>query len=305
MLQYRQASHWLLMQQKPQPLWVSHSSIGDFLSCPRAYYIRHIYRNPVTKNKVNIINPSLALGQVVHLVLESLSTKKAEERIQGTTLMEQYEEAWKSISGERGGFRSPEEEKEYKSRGGIMINRVMFHPGPILNKAVKLVSPDALPPRFYLSDKDDVILCGKIDWLEYQPTDDSVRIIDFKTGMHEEKEDSLQLPIYMLLVKNCQNRNVSGISYWYLEKDNEPIDMPMPDLEKAKDTIMEVALQMKAARLKGEFRCPKNGCFACIPLENIVTGKAKFVGTNDYQDIFINVPSDKPNNYIKEDVEPF
>jgi len=293
------------MQKKPQPLWVSHSSIGDFLSCPRAYYIRHIYRNPLTKNKVNIINPSLALGQVVHQVLESLSTKKVEERLQGSLLIEQYNEAWKSIAGIKGGFSNDEEEQLYKSRGAIMINRVMFHPGPILNRAVKLVSPDSLPPRFYLSDKDDVILCGKIDWLEYVPADDSVKIIDFKTGVHEEKEDSLQLPIYTLLVKNCQNRRVSGISYWYLEKDNEPIETPLPDLEKAKDRILEIALQMKAARQSQSFACPRNGCFACFPLENIVRGKAQFVGTNDYQDIFINIAEDNPNKYTKEDVDPF
>lgn len=291
-----------MQQAKTPSLWVSHSSIGDFLSCPRAYYIRHIYRNPQTRNKVNIINPSLALGQVVHLVLESLSSKKAEERLEGASLMDHYNEAWKNISGEKGGFKDEEEELAYKNRGAIMINRVMFHPGPILNKAIKLTSPDSLPPRFFLSEKDDIILCGKIDWLEYLPTDDSVRIIDFKTGMNEEKEKSLQLPIYGLLVNNLQKRNISGMSYWYLEKDNDPVDMPVPDLQKAKDAIMDVALQMKAARLKGEFRCMKNGCFACKPLENIVNGKAKFVGTSDYQDIFINVYEDQNK---MQDSEPF
>lgn len=292
-------------QQKPPSLWVSHSSIGDFLACPRLYYIRHIYRNPKTNNKVNIITPSLALGQVVHQVLESLSTKKVEERLQGVSLIDQYNDAWKSISGEKGGFKDSKEEQLYKNRGSIMINRVMFHPGPILNKAVKLISPDHLPPRFFLSEKDDILLCGKIDWLEYIPADDSVRIIDFKTGIHEEKDDSLQLPIYILLVKNCQNREVNGIRYWYLEKDNEPTDMPLPDLAKAKDKILEIALQMKAARKKNAFACPKNGCFSCMPLENIVNGKAKFVGTNDYQDIFINVAEDDQNKYKKEDIEPF
>ncbi len=293
------------MQAKVQPLWVSHSSIGEFLNCPRAYYIKYVYKDPKTGNKVNLINPALALGQVVHQVLESLSTKKAEERIQGTKLMDHYNEAWKSVSGELGGFKSNEEEQMYKSRGAIMINRVMFHPGPLLNKAVKLVSPDSLPPRFFISEKDNILLCGKVDWLEYLPDDDSVHIIDFKTGMNEEKEDSLQLPIYMLLVMNCQNRKVSKISYWYLEKDNEPVEMPMPDLAKAKDTILEVALKMKVARKSGEFLCPRSGCYACKPLENILTGKAKFVATSDYQDIYINQVLSDPNNYQKEDVMPF
>lgn len=295
-----------MQKQKNTAIWVSHSSIGDFLACPRLYYIRHIYRNPATKNRVNIITPPLALGQTVHVVLESLSTKKAEERLQGESLMDAYNRAWEKVSGERGGFADATEEQAYKNRGAIMINRVMFHPGPLLNKAVKLVSPDSLPPRFYLSEKDDIILCGKIDWLEYIAQTDSVRIIDFKTGVNEEKTDSLQLPIYALLVKNCQNRKVDGISYWYLEKENEPKDMPLPDLEKAKNDILAIALQMKAAREKGNFVCPKNGCFHCLPLENIISGKAKFLYTDDYQDIFASAPKKSDGEkYIVEDSEPF
>src|SRR5579872_1602954 len=196
--------------QKKPDLWVSHSSIHDYLTCPRAYWIRHLYRNPKTNNKVNLINPALALGSIVHQVLEALSVVKSEDRLK-EPLLEQYEKAWEKISGEKGGFSNPQEELEYKNRGAIMINRVLFHPGPITQKAVKLVSPDTLPPRFYLSPDEGIILCGKIDWLEYLPSTDSVHIIDFKTGMSEEDGDSLQLPIYTLLVKNCQNRQVSKI----------------------------------------------------------------------------------------------
>lgn len=293
-----------MLKQKSQSLWVSHSSIGDFVACPRAYYIKHIYKDPKTKNKVSLVNPSLALGQIVHQVLESLSTKKVEERLTGKSLLEQYNEAWKNISGEKGGFKNEKEELEYKNRGAIMVNRVMFHPGPILKKAIKLPTPDELPPRFMLSEKDNIILCGKIDWLEYIPETDSVKIIDFKTGLNEEKEGSLQLPIYMLLVTNLQNRKIDGISYWYLDRDNEPTRVDIPDLEKAKDKILEVALKMKTTREKNEFICTKNGCYNCLPLENILKGKAKFVGTNDYQDIYTNVEEDRVN-YKKGDSEPF
>ncbi len=292
------------MPAKQKDVWVSHSSIHDFLTCPRAYWIRHIYRNPKTNNKVNIINPSLALGSVVHQVLEALSVVKAEDRLK-EPLLEQFEKAWEKVSGENGGFSSPEEELTYKNRGAIMINRVVFHPGPILEKAVKLSSPDNLPPRFYLSPDEKIILTGKIDWLEYNPLDDSVHIIDFKTGMREENEDSLQLPIYALLVANCQKRKVSKISYWYLETDNNPREMPFPDLEKAKEKVLSIARDIRKAREGGHMICPKGGCFACRPLEQIVTGKAKFIRTDDYQDIF-TVPSYKTDaDYEKEDVMPF
>ena len=293
------------MQKKTNgALWVSHSSMSDFLACPRSYYLKHIYRNEKTKNKITIINPPLALGQTVHLVLEALSLLRSEDRLK-EPLIEKYNEAWKNITGELGGFRDEEEELIYKNRGAIMINRVMFHPGPIINKAVKLVSPDQLPPRYYLSEKDDILLCGKIDWLEYLPSDNSVHVIDFKTGNNEEKAESLQLPIYALLVKNCQNRYVSKISYWYLEKDNEPREMKFPDLEEAHNMILAIALRIKEARLSNSFACAKNGCFACKPLEQVVEGKAKFIGTSDYQDIYILPLTEKTDDYVKEDVEPF
>lgn len=293
----------MIQKKKSSSLWVSHSSIHDFLSCKRAYFLRHIYRDPKTNNKITLINPALALGQIVHQVLESLSVLKVEDRLKDS-LIDKYNVTWESITGKLGGFKDKEEELEYKNRGAIMVNRVMFHPGPISQKAVKLVSPDSLPPRYFLSKEEDIILCGKIDWLEYIPADDSVKIIDFKTGVNEEKEDSLQLPIYMLLVKNCQNRKVSGISYWYLEKDNEPKEMPLPDLQKANDMVLTIALQIKEARQKKDFLCAKGGCFACKPLEKILTGEAQFVGTSDYQDIY-SLPEKESEDLPAVDVAPF
>ncbi len=290
------------MRQNQPALWVSHSSIHDYITCPRAYYIRHLYKNPKTNNKVNLITPPLALGGMVHQVLEALSIVKSDERMK-EPLLEQFNKAWEGVTGENGGFTNSQQELEYKNRGAIMINRVLFHPGPIINKAIKLVSPDSLPPRYFLSEKDNIILCGKIDWLEYLPQDDSVHIIDFKTGMHEEDGDSLQLPIYALLVKNCQSRKVSKISYWYLETDNSPKEMPLPDLAESHEKVLKIAMEMKEARLKGYMVCPKGGCFACKPLETIVAGKAKFLRTEGYQDIFI-LPK-KESIVIKQDVEPF
>lgn len=294
----------IMRQIKKPDLWVSHSSIHDYLACPRAYWIRHLYRNPKTNNKVNLINPSLALGSTVHQVLEALSVVKSEDRLK-QPLLENYEKAWEKIRGEQGGFQSDEEELEYKNRGAIMINRVLFHPGPIEQKAVKLTSPDNLPPRFYLSEDEGIILCGKVDWLEYIPEDNSVHIIDFKTGKNEEDEDSLQLPIYALLVKNCQNRPVSKISYWYLESDNNPKEMQLPDLEKSREKVLTIARDIKKAREKGNMVCPKGGCYACRGLEQIVAGKAKFIRTDDYQDIFILPAQETGAKYTKEDVAPF
>lgn len=270
---------------KQNPLWISYTSINDFLNCPRSYYLRQIYRDPKTGKKINLVNPQIALGLVVHDSIEPLSFLRVEER-KFDNLMSIFEENWKGVSGELGGFKSQDEENYYKKRGMEMINRIINNPGPLLNKALKLKSPDKLPPRYFISGKENILLCGKIDWMEYLPEHDAVHIIDFKTGTREEKFDSLQLPIYALLVKNCQKRKIGKISYWYLEKDENPKEADMPNMDEAYEKIMDIALKIKELRLKGSYLCTRGGCFACLPFEDILKGKGKYIKTSGYQDIY-------------------
>lgn len=271
-------------QDKYSAVWVSNSSMGDFINCPRLYYLRNVYKDPATGHKVNIINPSLALGQSVHEVLEALSLLPAEERFR-KSLLEAYEESWAKVSGKMGGFNNDEQEEHVKGRGRKMLERVMKHPGPLLNKAIKIQKE---LPNYYLSEEENIILCGKIDWLEYLPEDDTVHIIDFKTGKNDESAASLQLPIYTLLVANCQKRKASRGSYWYLDRDDEPIAVSLPTLEKAYEMVLDTARKVKEARMKGEYICPKGGCFACRPFEAIINKEAEFVGVGGYkQDLYI------------------
>jgi ATP-dependent helicase/DNAse subunit B len=277
-----------MAKQFNSPLWVSHTSISDFLSCPRAYYLRHIYKDPKTGRKINIINPAMALGLVVHDVLEALADVGVDVRMQ-QSLIESFEKAWEHVSGEMGGFRDRQEEEGFKYRGLKMIQRAIEHPGPLLKKVVRLRSPDSLPPRYKLSEEENIILCGKVDWLEYFPDDDSVRIIDFKTGVKEERADSLQLPIYALLVKNLQNRNIRGIAYWYLERDDAPIEMGLPDFLEAHKRVMGVALAIKKLRQEGRYVCSRGGCFSCRPLEDVIDGRAKWIKQSGYVDVYVNL----------------
>lgn len=277
------------MQNNYKPeTWVSHSSISEFLKCPKAYYFRSVYKNPQTKQRISIINPPMALGKSVHDVLESLAILNAENRLTESLLV-RFEKVWGGVTGIKGGFKSKEEEDQYKERGRAMLRRVMDNPGPIINKSVRLIIPDPSfqLPHFQLSAEENIILDGKIDWMEYVPETDSVHIIDFKTGKKEEDISSLQLAIYCLLVKNLQNRKIHKVSYWYLDSDNEPRKITIPDLDEAKTKILEIALKIKSARARQEFECPRNGCYACKPYVEIINGNAKFVGTNDYQDIYV------------------
>lgn len=267
-------------------VWLSHSSISNFKHCPRAYYLSTIYRDPRSLHKISLITPSMAMGSVVHVVLESLSVLPTDKRFE-VSLIERFQNAWQKVSGQMGGFSDASTEDTYKKRGEDMLRRVMAHPGPLAEKAVK-IKMDL--PQYWLSEGDGLMLCGKLDWLKYNETDDSVEIIDFKTGVGEEAIDSLQLPIYYLLAHNCQTREVKKASYWYISRDDLPIEKKLPDLDKSKELVLKVGKEMKLARQLERFKCPsgESGCKHCLPLESILRGKATFVGTGDYgADIYI------------------
>lgn len=273
--------------------WVSHSSMGDFLKCPRAYYLHNVYKDPRTGRKINIVNPALSLGVAVHEVVEGLAEYKIEDRAEKITidsLSESFKKAWSKVSGKRGGFLSEAEEKREKDRGWSMIERVAQHSKPLLQKTVKVKEGEnGLPPNYLLSPEDNIILCGKIDWLVYKPEDDSIHILDFKTGRNEESDESLQLPIYQLLLKNLQKRKVSGASYWYLDRDDVPQEVPLPGVEESFKKVFSVAEKVKRAREAREFDCPRGekGCFACRPFEAIIRGEALSVGVGDMrQDLY-------------------
>ena len=273
------------MKDKYSAVWVSHSSISDYLKCPRAYYLRNVYRDPKTNHKISLMAPSLALGQSVHEVIESLSVLSVDERFI-EPLIDRFFKSWQKVSGERGGFASHEEEEKFRKRGEAMIHRLKENPGPLLKKTVKIRQE---LPYFWLSEDDNIILCGKIDWLEYVEASDSVKILDFKTGKFDEDPDSLQLPIYYLLATHCQNRPVRGVMYWYINHDTEPVSLDLPDSKLSEEKVLEIAKRVQLARKLGRFVCKeKDGCRACRPLEAIIAGKAKLVGVNDFgQDVYV------------------
>jgi ATP-dependent helicase/DNAse subunit B len=266
-------------------VWVSYSSITDFLSCPRMYYLRNVYRNPKSGKKMTIMAPPLALGQAVHDVLEIISKKPVESRFD-EPLLTLYESTWKNVTGKLGGFTNIDDEEKMNKRGADMIRRILKHPGPIKQKALKLKED---LPRLWLSEEDNIILCGKVDWLEYLSDTDSLHIIDFKTSRKEEEGNSLQLPIYTVLVSGVQKRKVDKISYWYLELSDELVGQTIPDLDTSKAEILSIAKEIKLARALNRFKCPRgSGCRHCEPFEAILRGEGEMVGADKYgNELFI------------------
>ena len=292
------------MVDKYTAVWVSHSSMGDFIKCPRSYYLHNMYKDPKTGHKVSMVSPHMSLGIAVHEVLEGLAEFPAEERM-SRDLLALYNAGWKKVTGKKGGFMSDDEEAEFKARGTVMLEKVASDPRFLVNKCIKLPQ-DKMPCNFYLSEEHNIILNGLVDWIEYLPETDSLHIVDFKTGKREETESSLQLPIYLLLCDALhKKRKVTKASYWYLESD-KMVKKELPDLDTARRDVLDVAIKVKDARdvAKREgsekvFICPagaynpetkEGGCRNCMPYEFIINGdnSVEFVGVGGFsQDMYI------------------
>jgi hypothetical protein len=255
-----------------------------------------VYKDPTTNRKISIISPALALGQSVHEVVEALSVIPVNKRF-STPLNERFEQVWKKVEGEKGGFLSEAQEERFKNRGRKMLKRVMDNPGPIERLAVKIRQE---LPYFWLSEPDEIIMCGKIDWLEYLADEDGVHIVDFKTGKKQVKTDSMQLPMYQLLAEKTQKRPVLKASYWYLEHDDKPEEQELADTKEVGEAVLKTAKQIKLQKKLDRLNCPKNGCGWCKPYENILEGKAQKVGVNDFgQDLYV---VDKLGKELESDI---
>lgn len=272
-------------KDKFSAVWISHTSISDYLHCPKSYYLKNIYKDKATGNKIQITSPALALGSAVHSVIESLSLIPTKTRFTKSLVL-RFDEVWDQYSGKKGGFADLDEEHLYKERGKIMLRKVMDNPGPLKNLSVKI--REALP-FYWISEEENIILCGKLDWLEYLQESDSVHIIDFKTSKKEEAVDSLQLPIYHLLVHNCQKRPVAKASYWYLELSSDLQEKELPNIREAHTKVLEVGRKIKLARKLEKFACPQgvDGCVWCRSLDQVVRGEGEFVGLVNHRDTYI------------------
>lgn len=265
------------MISKFKAVWTSPSSINDFLSCSRSYFLKNVYKTP-EKRKISIVSPATSMGTVVHQVLESFTALPIEER-RKTLFSTTFYKFWQKVSGEVGGFSNQEEEDLWKEKGINILRNVRENIEVIMGETVSLLPDPTELPWMWLSEKDEIILCGSIDNIF---DGDYYKVIDYKTGAHREKETSVQLPVYKILLSHFLTEKPVRSFYWYLGLDSEPVEKELPDLKESKDKILEIALQMKEARLKGEWSCPHGGCWNCRPLDRILKGEGKKVGFGSF-----------------------
>ncbi len=270
------------MAFNPNAVFISPSSLSDFEKCPQLYYYRNVFRSP-RGLKIQIINPSLALGQAVHDTLSQFLKLKPLERNEGE-LRRVFDFIWQGMAGEKGGFSSGEEEGGFKQRALSMLERFWG------NKHFQETEMVAIPgfPKVELGN--DLILTGKLDWIEKD--EDGYHVIDFKTGKNEEREDSQQLPIYSVLVSGILGSKKIRTSYWYLDKDSEIVGFPSADLDQTLAELKRKGEIVKMVRQTASFRCQsgEESCWACRDMLAVAQGKGKLVSmdpVNRKQEIYI------------------
>ena len=260
------------MNSANNTIWISYSGISDFEKCKRAYYYKHIYRNPKNNNRIQIVSPYLSLGTVVHETIERVAFFSPEKRV---NLLQSYEKIWEIYSGKKGGFVSEEQEQEFKQRGREMVLRA--EKSPIIKNPVFTFSG---LPKFNLFE--NVELVGSIDWAEIMPSR-GIHIIDFKTGKNGEKNDSLQLPIYYILARENFKKKIEKASYWYLNSSEKPVSQDLGDTEAHLKKIKQIALKIKEAIMHNDFSCSSGykTCFACRDFDAVFSGTAENVGFDE------------------------
>lgn len=270
------------MAFNPNAIFISPSSLSDFEKCPQLYYYRNVYKSP-RGLKIQIINPSLALGQVVHDTLSQFVSLSPSERNR-EELNRIFEFLWSAVSGEKGGFSSEVEEQEFRKRAVTMLGRFWANKHFQETEMTKLES-------FPKADLDnDLILTGKVDWIEKDGS--GYHIIDFKTGKNEEREDSQQLPIYAVLVSKSLKSDSIRTSYWYLDRDDNFVSFPLAPLEQTILNLQKRGEIIKMVRQTNSYRCQSGGesCWACRDMLAVANGKGKLVSVDPVsrkQEIYI------------------
>ena len=107
-------------------IFISHTSLSDFLNCPRAYYLKNIYRDKESGYRLQIASPSLSLGSTVHDVIRWYLDMKGQ--VISDQLLQKYENLWFKYSGKKGGFKSAEDEEVFKDRGREILQNFFSYP---------------------------------------------------------------------------------------------------------------------------------------------------------------------------------
>jgi len=228
-LSYQKISKEIKITKKLTLTTFSYSQINTYQICPRQYRYQYILKIPTETAAAS------SLGTVIHKTLNLFYKKYLrEKRLPLHQLLAMYKENWLSI-----GYNSALHEEKMKEEGKIMLTNYYhtFHPPQL--KIIDLERP------FKIKINQNIYLKGQIDRVDFDEKNQSVEIIDYKTGKIPSAKDikkNLQLAIYTLAIRNRQfyRQSFSQIkSTFYFLKANKKISqiINQKQIAKAKETL--------------------------------------------------------------------
>lgn len=255
----------------------SFSKLKLFEQCPKAYhfsYLDEVYskmKSQLRKDPSNLW-PFNTLGKAVHdAITLFLYLPEKEQTLEN--LKEQLKASWWSEAmpqkipplGKWGGFKDLEEERSYyKEALKLLANfyktfdrkiKIKLLPTRNIKRSIddykKLIKPV----------NDDFDVSGKLD-LVLDLDNNSLEVVDFKTGKSEEKDD-FQLRFYKLLTELNFSQPVNKASFYYLRTGNiKEFSLEKDDLEKIKK---EVIKKIKKTQAQKEYVVkPSKLCKYCM-----------------------------------------
>ncbi len=249
-------------------IFLSNTSLSDFLSCPRAYYLKNIYRDPRNNYRLQIASPYLSLGATVHDVIKWYLTSEDVPSLEETK--QKFRDLWGKYSGKRGGFTSGQDETDFVNRGLKILENFVKNA-----RRLEKLAPPASFPKYPLLP--DVILTGNMDFVGLLP-DDSLHVVDFKTGSKDE-ESPLQLYIYTILSENYYGMPVKKASFWYLDREDSPKEAVLDNVEQNLKWLEDKACLVKEAWAANLWECAQEDglCRDCRDYQAIIDGQGELM----------------------------
>ena len=233
-----------------------------FFDCPKSYHFS--YLDPVysrmkneLRNQPENIWKFYTLGKAVHDAITLFYYSPPSQRTE-KQLKEHLKETWRSEVmwnikpplGKWGGFSSIEEERETYREALLMLKN--FFKMAAIEPEIKYLPTDDF--RQSINDYHDLIkplsqdfdISGKFD-LIIKNKDDSLHIIDFKTGKREGNDD-FQLKFYKILAEENFKKPVKKISFYFLKTGNKKeSDLKKGETEIIKKEILKKINQIETA----------------------------------------------------------
>ncbi|NVM02155.1 MAG: PD-(D/E)XK nuclease family protein, partial [Candidatus Helarchaeota archaeon] len=206
----------------------SHTSIKNYLECPRKFYYSRVLDIPGPKS-IHLI-----IGSIEHEIVQNLHNQKKYPQIDENVFNEILNEVWERYRGE---FDNEFYEIVWKN---YITGRILDYMNRY-GKYFKNVYETEKEFKLYLNNK--YIISGKIDRIDKR--DDSYEIIDYKKSgngkenrlinMFYTRSEDFQMPVYYYGAKDSLGINPSIFSYIFFDFDKkrrcEKVEIPIMNLD--------------------------------------------------------------------------